>query len=68
MLETVCGSPSFAAPEVTLCIPYRGDHADIFSLGAVLFTMVAGEEPFPGINNDAQLKRIRRGQVPVPPW
>lgn len=52
-----CGSPSYAAPEVTeMWSPrsglargsasYRGHEADIWSTGIVLYAMVAGEFPF----------------------
>ena len=61
-------TPNLTMSRLHLAHRYRGDQADVFSLGAVLFTMVAGREPFPGINTDEQLRRIRRGQVPIPPW
>ncbi|KAI8982214.1 kinase-like domain-containing protein [Mycotypha africana] len=45
-LETFCGSLSYSAPEVILCKKYRGPECDVWSLGVILYTLLAGEYPF----------------------
>ena len=46
LLNTACGSPIYAAPEMLMGKPYKGPEIDIWSLGISLFTMVCGDFPF----------------------
>lgn len=45
-LRTPCGSPHYAAPELFKSRTYRGDKADVWSMGVVLFAMLARYLPF----------------------
>mmetsp|Transcript_25120 Transcript_25120/g.81243 ORF Transcript_25120/g.81243 Transcript_25120/m.81243 type:complete len:524 (-) Transcript_25120:146-1717(-) len=45
LLVRVCGTKSYAAPEVLASVPYDGFRADIWSLGVCIFGMVAGFFP-----------------------
>ncbi len=48
---TVMGSPSFMAPEAWKGQSQLVDHrADVYSLGVILFRVLAGDLPFPGIS------------------
>ena len=44
-LETIVGTPNYEAPEILKGQRY-GHNCDLFSIGIILFQMVAGELPF----------------------
>lgn len=47
LMKTSCGSPCYAAPELVLTqSPYEGRKVDIWSLGVILYAMLAGYLPF----------------------
>lgn len=68
MLTTSCGSPHYAAPEVIVGKPYRGDKADIWSCGVILYVMLAGYLPFDSGDVDHTLSLVVAGDYVIPPW
>ncbi|KAL1764088.1 sperm motility kinase W, partial [Sigmodon hispidus] len=46
MLEEVCGSLLYEAPEILARKPYDGLAVDMWSLGVVLYVLVTGEFPY----------------------
>ncbi|OBA19024.1 kinase-like protein [Metschnikowia bicuspidata var. bicuspidata NRRL YB-4993] len=47
LMKTSCGSPCYAAPELVLTqSPYAGRKVDIWSIGVILYAMLAGYLPF----------------------
>ncbi|CAH1275338.1 unnamed protein product [Diabrotica balteata] len=56
--ETFCGSYAYASPEILKGIPYQPQHADVWSMGVVLFAMVFGRLPFDDSNYKELIKQV----------
>lgn len=52
LLETRCGSESFAAPEIIMGMPYDGRDTDAWAVGVILFALVTCELPFDRFHAD----------------
>ena len=48
-LRTSCGSADYAAPELFTSSMYYGPPVDVWAMGVMLFSMIAGEFPFDDI-------------------
>lgn len=68
MLNTSCGSPHYASPEIIYGKPYRGDKADIWSCGIILYALLCGFLPFDGGDLRNTLKLVKKGEYMLPPW
>ncbi|KAK8863641.1 hypothetical protein M9Y10_011329 [Tritrichomonas musculus] len=66
LMRTFCGSPCYSAPECLNRIEYDGMHADTWSLGVILYTMVTGTQPWPINNSSVMIKNIIKGKYTVP--
>ncbi|KAJ3602447.1 hypothetical protein NHX12_030202 [Muraenolepis orangiensis] len=65
-LQTFCGSPLYASPEIVNGRPYRGPEVDTWSLGVLLYTMVHGTMPFDGNNHKTLVRQISTGNYRRP--
>jgi serine/threonine protein kinase len=65
-LNTFCGSPPYAAPEVFEGKRYFGPEIDIWSLGVVLYVLVCGVLPFEGANLQFLRDRVLSGRIRIP--
>lgn len=68
MLKTACGSPCYAAPELLRHEAYVGPKADVWSLGCVLFAMVAGHLPFEQEDTAKLYEKILTASYTPPKW
>ncbi|MEQ2178391.1 hypothetical protein GOODEAATRI_013638 [Goodea atripinnis] len=65
-LQTFCGSPLYASPEIVNGRPYRGPEVDTWSLGVLLYTLVHGSMPFDGFNHKILVQQISTGNYRKP--
>eukprot|EP00898_Chlorokybus_atmophyticus_P008981 jgi/Chlat1/9084/Chrsp96S08369 len=65
-LDVACGTPEFTAPEIIAGKEYDGPAIDLWSLGVILFELIAGRLPFPQSMQNGLYKAICAG-VYTPP-
>ncbi|MBN3282420.1 NUAK1 kinase, partial [Polyodon spathula] len=66
VLQTYCGSPLYASPEIVNGLPYRGPEVDCWALGVLLYTLVYGSMPFDSTNYKTLTEQISRGEYRKP--
>ncbi|XP_043943760.1 NUAK family SNF1-like kinase 1 [Protopterus annectens] len=65
-LQTFCGSPLYASPEIVNGRPYRGPEVDSWALGVLLYTLVYGTMPFDGFDHKNLVRQISSGEYREP--
>ncbi|ODQ81814.1 hypothetical protein BABINDRAFT_160052 [Babjeviella inositovora NRRL Y-12698] len=66
MLETSCGSPHYASPEIVAGRNYHGAPSDIWSCGIILFALLTGHLPFDDENIRKLLLKVQKGSFMMP--
>ncbi|NWI14471.1 NUAK2 kinase, partial [Crypturellus soui] len=66
LLQTFCGSPLYASPEIINGRPYKGPEVDSWSLGVLLYILVHGTMPFDGRDYKTLVKQITSGEYREP--
>lgn len=66
-LTTACGSPHYAAPELLRHQAYKGSAVDIWSMGVILFVMLAGYLPFDDDDLGVMIQKAKRAEYRMPP-
>ncbi|OCT85883.1 NUAK family SNF1-like kinase 1 [Xenopus laevis] len=67
VLETYCGSPLYASPEIVKGLPYHGPEVDCWALGVLLYALVYGIMPFENNNYKSLAEQISYGRYRDPP-
>lgn len=67
-LETSCGSPHYASPEIVNGEKYQGNATDIWSCGVILYALLTGGLPFDDKDVTTLLEKIKSGIYEMPDW
>lgn len=67
-LETSCGSPHYASPEIVNGEKYEGNATDIWSCGVILYALLTGRLPFDDKNVRTLLAKVKLGKYDMPAW
>jgi serine/threonine protein kinase len=66
LLETSCGSPHYASPEIVMGDMYNGFKSDVWSCGVILYALLTGRLPFDDDNIQRLLNKVRTGIYHMP--
>ena len=67
-LQTSCGSPHYASPEIVNGEKYQGNATDIWSCGVVLYALLTSRLPFDDKDVNTLLDKVKSGKYGVPDW
>lgn len=65
-MKTPCGSANYAAPEIVSGQRYAGTEVDVWSLGVLLYTLLAGSLPFDEASMPLLISKIKEARFRVP--
>ncbi|KAF1792703.1 Protein kinase-like domain [Phytophthora cactorum] len=68
LLHTTCGTPNYVAPEVLADKGYDGRAADVWSMGVILYVLLAGFLPFDEPTMSALFRKIQKAEFSYPSW
>mmetsp|Transcript_28643 Transcript_28643/g.92219 ORF Transcript_28643/g.92219 Transcript_28643/m.92219 type:complete len:436 (-) Transcript_28643:226-1533(-) len=68
LLHTTCGTPNYVAPEVLQNQGYDGRMADCWSIGVILYVLLAGFLPFDENTMSALFTKIKDADYAYPEW
>ena len=66
MLENCYGCPLYVAPESISGATYNGMAADMWSVGVITYTLLAGYYPFSDPDRNTLFLKIRSGRYTIP--